>query len=351
MKSFFKLEKEGVIRCLACPHHCLLAEGQRGICGVRINQNGELRLLVWGKAVGMHPDPIEKKPLFHFLPGTKALSFGTLGCNFACRFCQNWFQSQAPKKIRNLGKTDQVLDLINQVSQDYQPEAIVALAQELGCPTIAYTYNEPVIFLEYALATMKLAKKKGLRNIWVSNGFISREAFEAIKDYLDGINIDLKSFHPDFYRRLCSARLEPVLENIARFWQNKIWIEVTTLIIPGENDSAEELEKIARFLFQISPDLPWHVTAFHPDYQMLDKPVTPREKLIEAWRIGKRLGLNYVYLGNIIDQEHSSTYCPNCRQLLISRDGYQLIEIVGLNQGQCRFCGQKIAGVWSGEKQ
>lgn len=342
MRIFFKKEKGRAIRCLACSHHCLIADDQRGICGVRLNRDGQLELVTWGKAVGMHLDPIEKKPLFHFLPGTKALSFGTLGCNFSCRFCQNWSQSQSPKEAQK----DELFQLVDQLSDDYSPEEIVALAQKLDCPTIAYTYNEPVVFLEYALTTMKLARRKGLKNVWVSNGFISQEAFEVIKDYLDGINIDLKSFNPDFYRRLCSARLEPVLENIARFWRNKIWVEVTTLIIPGENDSPEELEKIAHFLFQISPGLPWHVTAFHPDYQMLDKPVTPKEKLFEAWKIGKKAGLHYVYVGNIVDQEHSSTYCPSCGRLLIRRDGYQLAEIVGLKQGGCQFCQQKITGVW-----
>jgi len=342
MKPFFEKEKRGIIRCLVCSHYCLIADGRRGICGVRLNRDGRLELMVWGKAAGMHSDPIEKKPLFHFLPGVKALSFGTLGCNFGCRFCQNWFQSQSPKKIEN----KELFQLIDQLSENYSPEELVALAEKWHCPTIAYTYNEPTIFLEYALATMKLAKKKGLKNIWVSNGFISQETFKAIKNYLDGINIDLKSFDSDFYRRLCSARLEPVLENIARFWRNKIWVEVTTLIIPGENDSPEELEKIAHFLFQISPDLPWHVTAFHPDYQLLDKPATPRKKLIETWQIGKKAGLNYVYLGNIIDQEHSSTCCPNCSRLLIRRDGYNLVKMIGLRDGECQFCHQKIAGVW-----
>ena len=342
MQFFFEAGKKKTIRCLACFHHCLLSENQRGICGVRFNKKGRLELVVWGKAVGLHSDPIEKKPLFHFLPGTKALSFGTLGCNFACLFCQNWFQSQSAKKI----SPAQLDQLIKQTSQDYSPEALVALAQKLGCPTIAYTYNEPTVFLEYALATMKLAKKKGLKNVWVSNGFISSQGFTAIKDYLDAINIDLKSFNPEFYRRLCSARLEPVLENIARFYQAGIWLEVTTLVIPGENDSVAELKKIAQFLVKISPDLPWHLTAFHPDYQLLHKPVTSKEKLIEAWQIGKEAGLHYVYLGNLRDVERSSTYCPDCGQLLIRRDGLQLVEVVGLVKNRCRFCQKKIAGVW-----
>lgn len=343
MKFLYRKEKESLIRCLACNHYCLIAEGKRGICGVRTNENGKLKLLVWGKAAGVHLDPIEKKPLFHFLPGVGALSFGTLGCNFACRFCQNWFLSQSPKKEQ----LESLMVLIDQVSQDYSPQQLVALAQKLRVPVIAYTYNEPTVFIEYALATMKIAKKQGLKNIWVSNGYLSRESLEAVAGYLDGINIDLKSFRDDFYRRLCSARLKPVLENISHFWRKGVWVEVTTLIIPGENDSEEELREIAKFLVKISPDIPWHLTAFHPDYQMKDKPPTPKKTLLRAWEIGKAAGLNYVYLGNVIDQKHSSTYCPRCAELLVKRDGYQLVEVIGLKDGSCQFCGQKIAGVWS----
>jgi len=318
---------------------------------VRENYDGDLRLLVYGKAVGMAVDPIEKKPLFHFLPGTTALSFGTLGCNFSCTFCQNWFQSQSPKQIKvgYAGDTDhhrKLLELINQVSRDYTPLEIVELAQEYKCPTIAYTYNEPAVFIEYAYDTMVLAKERGLRNVFVSNGYESIESFELIKDYLDAANIDLKSFRSEFYERICGARLEPVLDNIRRYYEAGIWVEVTTLIIPGENDSREELEQIARFLVEVSPDIPWHVTAFHPDYKMRDKPPTSPESLRDAWKIGRAVGLNYVYTGNILDTKHVATYCPMCGAVLVRRDGYGGTEAVELEGGKCPHCGSLIPGVW-----
>jgi len=342
LKRFFEREKENKIRCLACSHYCLISEGKTGICGVRSNQNGELKLPLWAKLTNVYPDRIEKKPLYHFLPGTRALSIGSLGCNFACRFCQNWSTSQTPKGLKKR-KFDR---LVSQTTKTYLPQDIVSLAQELGCPTIAYTYNEPTVFVEYALETMILAKKAGLRNVWVSNGFMSKEVFLAIRKYLDAINIDLKSFSPDFYQRLCSGRLEPVLENIKRFWRDGIWVEVTTLVIPEENDSPDELKKIADFLVKISSDIPWHVTAFHPDYQMLNRPPTTEEKLVQTWQIGKKAGLKNVYLGNILDGDRASTFCSQCGKLLIRRDGYQLVELAGIEKGRCLNCNKKIPGVW-----
>ena len=343
LKSFFEREKENKIRCLACSHYCLIPEEKAGICGVRLNENGKPKLLLWDKLTDVYPDRIEKKPFFHFLPGTRALSIGSLGCNFACRFCQNWSRSQTPKRLEK----KQLDQLVSRTTKNYLPQNIVDLAQELNCPTIAYTYNEPTVFVEYALETMILAKKAGLKNVWVSNGFMSKEVFLAIRKYLDAINIDLKSFSPDFYQRLCSGRLEPVLENIKRFWRGGIWVEVTTLVIPEENDSPEELKKIADFLVEISPDIPWHITAFHPDYRMLDKPPTAKGKLVQAWQIGKKAGLRNVYLGNILNEERASTFCPQCGKLLIRRDGYQLAESVGIKKDRCLNCNKRVPGVWS----
>jgi pyruvate formate lyase activating enzyme len=343
MKKVYLFErlKNNLVQCQACSWYCRISPGQTGVCGVRQNIAGELFSLVYGKAVGMAVDPIEKKPLFHFFPGSTAFSFGTLGCNFGCLFCQNWFQSQSPKDR----KSKDLEDLIDRYSQKRSPQEIVNLAKDLGCQSIAYTYNEPAVFIEYAYETMVLAKKAGLKNVFVSNGYESKETFVLIRDYLDAINIDLKSFNPQFYQKVCQAKLDPVLENIKRFYKAGIWVEVTTLIIPGENDSHKELEQIAKFLVDISPDIPWHVTAFYPNYKMLDKSPTSPGKLLEAFKIGKEAALNYVYVGNIPDQEHSSTYCPKCKSLLISRDGYD-IEVVGLKDGRCRHCGQKIAGRW-----
>jgi len=340
MPVFYQKEKNGTIRCLVCPHRCLIANKKRGICGIRKNDNGELKLLTYGQAVGIHLDPIEKKPLFHFLPGKTALSFGTLGCNFRCDFCQNWTQSQI---VKGPEMTERI---ISRYSESYSPQKIVDLALELKSPIIAYTYNEPIIFIEYALETMRLAHKAGLKNVWVSNGFINPKPRQALLGLLDGINVDLKSFSDNFYQKICGGRLAPVLESIRWFWGKKIWTEVTTLIVPGENDSEKEMEKIARFLKGLSPNIPWHITAFHPDYKMLDRPKTSAQSLVTAWEIGKKTGLNFVYLGNIIDQEHTATYCPQCGQILIKR-GLLKTEITdNFNQGLCRRCGYQIPGVW-----
>ncbi|MDD3679799.1 MAG: AmmeMemoRadiSam system radical SAM enzyme, partial [Candidatus Shapirobacteria bacterium] len=264
--KLFKQLVDEQVYCQACWRYCQVADGQKGACWVRENKAGQLYSLVYGQAVGISPDPVEKKPLFHFLPGEKALSFGTLGCNFTCRFCQNWFQSQQIKKEKK------PLHLIKQYSKELSPQELVNLALKLDCRSIAYTYNEPAVFIEYALETMKLAHRKGLKNIFVTNGYQSPESFELVKNYLDAANVDLKSFREEFYQQVCGGvSLAPVLANIKNYWQAGVWIEATTLIIPGENDSLKELTQIAKFIKKVSSDIPWHLSAFHPDYQMMNK--------------------------------------------------------------------------------
>ena len=326
--------KDNKVRCDACHHHCLISDKETGICGVRQNIDGELYLLVYGKAISVSIDPIEKKPLFHFLPGRKAFSLGTMGCNFACDFCQNWEISQIPKN----------LDLIH-TGEEWEPKKIVKYCKDNKIPIIAYTYNEPSVWVEYALDTMKLAKKDGIKNIWVSNGFMSEKSLNLIAPYLNAINIDLKSFSNNFYQKICKGQLNPVKENIKKIWKMGIWIEVTTLIIPGSNDSEKELKQIAKFLVKISKNIPWHISAFYPCYKMLDRPSTSEETLISAYEIGKKAGLKYVYTGNIPNSDHESTFCPKCNTLVIERWGMKVLEN-NLKNGKCPKCKTKIQGKW-----
>jgi len=339
--SLFKKLPNNQIQCLACNNYCVIPNGKTGICGVRQNNNGELKLLVNNKAAAINLDPIEKKPLFHFYPGSVAFSLGTLGCNFGCEFCQNWDISQAPK----IQDTKYQIQDTNYWGEDWPPEKIVNYCQENNIPIIAYTYNEPTVWTEYALATMKLAKKAKIKNVWVSNGYFSDQTLKLITPYLDAINIDLKSFREDFYQNIVHAHLEPVKENIIKVWQLGIWEEVTTLIIPELNDSEKELKEIARFLVKISSDLPWHISAFYPAYKMLKTPPTPQKTLIKAYNIGKKAGLKYVYTGNIPDNNYESTYCPKCGAKLIERWGIGINKNM-LYHGKCPNCNTKIEGRW-----
>lgn len=345
------------VECLACNWYCKIPEGQTGVCGVRANVDGKLKLLVYGKTTGVAVDPIEKKPFYHFLPGSTALSFGTYGCDFGCIFCQNWQISQATKILKkekgfNLLQTQ---DFIDKTSYSYLPEDIVEEAIKQSSKTVAYTYNEPAVFVEYAFECMKLAKKKKLKNVFVSNGYESKESFELIKDYLDGINIDLKGATENFYREYCKAKLEPVLVSIERFWKAGIWVEVTTMLIEGANDSEKDLRWIARFLKKISPDIPWHLSQMHPDFKMGDGKITSFERLKRAYEIGKEEGLSYIYayspstlLGTspYEKSELNNTFCPKCGEMLIKRRFFES-EIVGMKNGKCKKCGEMIAGVWS----
>ena len=285
----YKKLKDKSVRCLACAHYCQIAPDGFGICGTRQNQNGKLVSRVYGHVAAIHVDPIEKKPLYHFMPGSEILSIGTLGCNFRCPWCQNWDISQATKQ-RNKPKN---------WGQKISPEEIVELAKKYKTPAVAYTYNEPAIFIEFAHDTAKLAHRIGLKNIFVTNGYLSRESFEYIKPYLDAANVDLKSMDDKFYQKFCGARLQPVLDTIRRFHDAKIHIEITTLIIPGVNDSDANLRKISKFIADLSPEIPWHISRFFPAYKMADTPPTPLKSLDRAAAIGQQAGLEHIYIGNI----------------------------------------------------
>ena len=339
MKKAILYEKldNNKIRCLACSHQCLINEGQVGICGVRQNKNGDLYLLVYGKPISVNIDPVEKKPFFHFLPGQKAFSLGTIGCNFGCDFCQNWEISQLPKTIDKIQETSYEMQ-----HESWLPEAIIEHCKNSKIPMIAYTYNEPTIWTEYAYDIMKLAKEQGIKNIWVSNGFMSEKTIEMISPYLDAINIDLKSFSNNFYHKICKAQIEPIKENIKKIWKKGIWVEVTSLIIPGKNDSNQELKQIAKFLKNISPNIPWHISAFYPAYKMTDISPTSQESLIKAYKIGRDAGLKYVYTGNIPNIDYESTYCPKCNTKLITRHGTEIIKNSLINKNQCFQCKEKI---------
>lgn len=339
MKSIAWLSEkrnDGKVFCKACSQRCVLSAGEYGKCGIRKNEDGKLYLTVYGLAAAYNIDPIEKKPLFHFLPGSEILSIGTVGCNFSCKFCQNYEISQYPKEhnFQVFGTT-------------LMPETIVNIAKTQGIPSIAFTYNEPVVVFEYAYDTFKLAKESGIKTVFVSSGYETKEAIDMIAPYLDANNIDLKAFRDRFYRDICGARLKPVLDAIEYHYKKGIWIEITTLIIPGENDTKEELKDIAKFIASIDKNIPWHISRFYPMYKMLDKLPTPISKLREAYEIGKEEGLKYVYIGNIIDEDRESTYCPNCGLKVIERGGY-VGEIVKsyLLDGKCPNCYTSIVGVW-----
>jgi pyruvate formate lyase activating enzyme len=332
-------EGEGVVRCLACAHRCLLHEGKRGICGVRFNRGGKLRV-PFGYVSGAQVDPIEKKPFNHFLPGSNVLTFGMLGCNFFCSFCQNWHTSQA---LRDPAAADSI-ETVGRISA----ENMVKAALKNSAKAIASSYNEPHISIEWAAAIFKLAKEAGLKTACVSNGHATPESLKYIRSWLDGYKIDLKSMQQKRYREM-GGSLQAVLDTIKLAHELGLWVEIVTLVIPGFNDSTEELWDTGRFLRSVSADIPWHVTAYHPDYQMVDAPPTPAETLTKAAEIGQEAGLRYVYAGNLPGRVGSleDTHCPKCGKLLIRRRGYWVPDILVTDAGTCQDCGEKIAGVWS----
>ena len=321
------------VRCHLCNHHCKIQEGKTGICGVRQNLGGKLFSLVYGKIVAEHIDPIEKKPLFNFLPGSKAFSIGTVGCNFRCRHCQNFDISQYPRKHEG-----------EIIGRDRSPEQIVAAAKAAGCETIAYTYTEPTIFYEFAYDTAILSQKEGIKNVFVSNGYMSSETARQIGPYLDAINIDIKAFNDNFYKEICGARLKPVLQTIQLMKELGVWVEVTTLIIPGLNDEEQELRDIAHFVKSVGVEVPWHVAQFYPAYQMHDRPPTPEATIRRAREIGLAEGLRYVYGGNLSGEGGENTFCYACGALLIERGGLVLIQN-RLRDGKCPKCGTTVNGV------
>lgn len=330
-----KLEDQKV-RCLLCNHNCIIPEGKRGLCGVRINQEGLLYTLVYGKIIAENLDPIEKKPLYHFLPGSTSYSIATVGCNFRCSFCQNFEISQYPHLYEG--------ELPGRL---FTHKKVVDSALFYGAKSISYTYTEPTIFFEFALDCCKLAVEKNLKNVFVSNGYITQAALDLIKDFLHGINIDLKAFTESFYHRICKAKLKPVLKNLIYLKKLGIWVEVTTLIIPEENDREEELRELVRFIKnELGPETPWHISRFYPQYQMRNKPRTPLETLERAYAIGKEEGLYFIYIGNVPGNEKENTYCPKCGHLLIKRYGFTVLENRLKDSGACERCGFVVPGVW-----
>lgn len=323
---------DGRIQCDVCPRECRLKDGQRGLCFVRARSGDEIVLTTYGRSSGYCIDPIEKKPLNHFLPGTPILSFGTAGCNLTCKFCQNW----------DISKSREMDWLMDQAA----PELIALAAKHTGCRSVAYTYNDPTIFLEYAVDVGHACHAHDIKNVAVTAGYIKEKAREDFFSVMDAANVDLKAFTESFYKSLCTAELGAVLDTLKYLkHETAVWFEITTLLIPGENDSPAEIEAMTQWIIEnLGPDVPVHFTAFHPDYRMRDKPRTPPETLIQAWRIARKNGIQYVYTGNIHDKPTGSTYCHNCGLRLIGRD-WHLLDEWGLTQsGLCSRCGTPCAG-------
>jgi pyruvate formate lyase activating enzyme len=352
---FYEKMPDGRVRCTLCPHECKVAEGRRGVCGVRWNHQGTLYTLVYDKVVARHLDPIEKKPLFHFQPGSISYSIATVGCNLRCTFCQNWEISQAPKSKPSLEEKvnpeapEPICPSLEGVApriagERVTPQQIVDAALRSGAKSIAYTYTEPTIFYELAYDTAVLARAQGLRNVFVTNGFISDPALRQMASVLDGANVDLKFFKDQNYRRITGARLQPVLDAIRLYRSLGVWVEVTTLVIPGLNDSDDELRQVAAFVHSVGPEVPWHVTQFYPAYRMTDRGPTPISTLRHARQIGLEAGLRYVYEGNVPGEGGENTYCYRCQALLIHRYGFLILDN-RIRGGRCPRCGVPIEGI------
>lgn len=325
---------EGQVRCNLCAHQCTIKSGRRGICGVRENKEGVLYSLVYGTLIAENIDPIEKKPFFHVYPASQSYSIATVGCNFKCEFCQNHDISQMPAATRMIA------------GEDFLPEEIVARAKKSRARTIAYTYTEPTVYFELALETAKIAAENGLANVFVTNGFMTAETIETIAPYLAAANVDLKSFRDAFYKKYCGARLDPVLESLKKMKDLGIWVEITTLLIPGLNDSDEELRDVVCFIAGLGRATPWHISRFHPQYKMRNLPVTPLDSLHRAVRIGRETGLKYVYSGNVPGDDGENTRCFHCGKLLIERYGFQVVNL-NLKDKSCPHCGTGLEGVFS----
>lgn len=327
----YKKLSEGRVQCQNCAHYCVISPGERGKCGVRENIDGKLYALNYGKIIARNIDPIEKKPFFHFLPGSMSYSIATVGCNFVCKNCQNWDISQSPKPASPV------------LGEDVSPEEIVEDAIKNDCPSIAYTYTEPTIFLEFALETMKIARKEGLKNVWVSNGFMSPESAKLVIPYLDANNIDIKSFSDEFYQENCGAKLQPVLDTAKLMKKSGVWVEITTLVIPTLSDSEEMFRGIAKFIYEeLGPETPWHISQFSGaiSWKLQNLPETPVETLEMAYKIGKEIGLKHVYTGNVAGLPSEDTFCPQCGTLAINRTGYFIKRYD--KDGKCPKCGENL---------
>jgi pyruvate formate lyase activating enzyme len=321
------------VRCYLCPRECTLKDGQSGFCYVRINQHGILRTMAYAHPYAINVDPIEKKPLFHVLPATSIFSLGTAGCNLGCKFCQNWDLSKSKSQQER--------------AYYLSPKKIIILAKEHQCSSIAFTYNEPTIFAEYVMDTARLAHKEGLKTVMVTNGYITEKVIKDVYENIDAANVDLKGFSEEFYKKLTLSHLVPVLETLKTLHAMGVWIEITNLLIPGWNDSEKMITQLIDWvLSELGPDVPLHFTAFHPDYQLTDIPATPPETVQKARDTALLRGIHFAYVGNIWDDERSSTYCPSCKTLLIERKWYQT-KIVNLSaDGKCEKCGERIPGIW-----
>jgi pyruvate formate lyase activating enzyme len=329
----YEKEAERAVRCSLCAHRCPIAAGARGICGVRENRHGVLYSLVYGTVIAENVDPIEKKPLFHVLPGSRSLSIATAGCNFRCAFCQNHEISQLPREEKRI------------VGRERTPALIVERALAMGCASISYTYTEPTVYFEFAWDTAGLARERGLKNIFVTNGYMTPEALELLGPRLDAANVDLKSFRDDFYKDQCGARLQPVLDSLRKMKELGIWVEVTTLLIPGLNDDKEELRELAGFLFSLGAETPWHISRFHPQYRMTGTAPTPAAAIHQAVEIGKAAGLMYVYSGNLPGDAGENTLCARCGRMLIGRHGFT-VERLNLRGAACPHCGVPFHGIF-----
>uniref|UniRef100_A0A7C4XLJ0 AmmeMemoRadiSam system radical SAM enzyme n=1 Tax=candidate division WOR-3 bacterium TaxID=2052148 RepID=A0A7C4XLJ0_UNCW3 len=330
--SYYEKLSQKKIQCRLCPRECVVPNNSKGFCRARKNINGEYYTLVHSNPCAVHIDPIEKKPLFHFLPGTTALSLATAGCNFTCKNCQNWDISQAsPEETTNI---------------EISPEKMVELAIEYKTPTIAYTYTEPSIFYEYMLDIAKIAHKKGIFNIYHSNGYLNQKPLEELIPYLDGANVDLKGFSEEFYREITGGALKPVLETLKTLKKKKVWLEITNLVIPTKNDSAEMISEMCEWIkAELGEDVPIHFSRFYPHYKLQNLPPTPIETLKRATQIARKTGLQFVYIGNVPGIEEENTYCPGCKEILIHRKGYD-IRKVNIKNGRCKFCNKEIPGKW-----
>jgi pyruvate formate lyase activating enzyme len=321
------------VHCNLCAHRCTIKPDRRGICGVRENREGILYSLVYGTLIAENIDPIEKKPFFHVYPASSSYSIATVGCNLNCEFCQNHEISQMPRSTLMI------------TGRDILPAEIVSQAKKSGSKTIAYTYTEPTIYFELAYDTAKIAHEHGLKNVFVTNGFMTTETIDTIAPYLTAANVDLKSFRDEFYKKRCGARLKPVLESLKKMKERGIWVEITTLLIPDLNDSDEELKDIAQFIAGLGKETPWHISRFHPQFKMMNVPVTPVSSLHRAVEIGKQKGLKYVYSGNVPGDEGEDTHCFHCGNILIKRYGFKVVKI-NLVGNKCNKCGTELEGVF-----